>query len=625
MDLTIISPYRLCGQSELSGPTESALNWYTRRYAQALTSQGHSVTILGPRAGADTLNVTWMDDDIVVEPTFNRGSALCVLHLIRRAATLRHKIVHIQHEPYAYGGIWGALLMPALLLMLTLRHCRVITTMHAVIPLGEIRANFMRANMVPIPAALVRIAWVAFLRLIATFSDCVHVHEVQQRRRLLSEYRLNREKIRVIPLGISPNGVVIQKQPARAKFNLGVNDRVVLFFGYLSFYKGISEFIRDLPLLFEATVDISVVIAGAVPMRLRGKTDFEERIAYLTERTPRLKWVGFVPDELVGDLFTAADLLVLPYTVDLSSSGPMSLAVTYGTPAIVSDVISESYPGIPLTFSLEPGMISDAIQLFFNDESIRDRSRRPSVLANARDRSRARLLLRARGVSGGRTQRVVRARSIDRHPAHRGRARRSESAGWVPRHRAAGAHRARARSSRSRARRRRAARGGYRYLDHLARRDHGRRDRRRRRAARAASDRRSSVSFRRRRRGRRGFRGRRRPARRRHGRILLARSSDAVRRSSRQPLAALARGRVALANISDRRRGRRKLRARSAGSWAAWRADARKQHLPSKLGRRGHPRPLFDDYVVRGDDRDARAMAEAGGATHRCLRVATAH
>ena len=52
-------------------------------------------------------------------------------------------------------------------------------------------------------------------------------------------------------------------------------------------------------------------------------------------------WVyDYIPDEEVGDYFKNSDLIVIPYNEAMSASGPLSIAIYYEKPVLVSKPFS---------------------------------------------------------------------------------------------------------------------------------------------------------------------------------------------------------------------------------------------------------------------------------------------
>jgi glycosyltransferase involved in cell wall biosynthesis len=59
-----------------------------------------------------------------------------------------------------------------------------------------------------------------------------------------------------------------------------------------------------------------------------------ERVKY----NPLIRFVGYVPEESIPELFQTASLAVMPYTSSAGSSGVAHLACQYGLPILASDI-----------------------------------------------------------------------------------------------------------------------------------------------------------------------------------------------------------------------------------------------------------------------------------------------
>ena len=370
MDIAIITPYRFENASELSGPGQSALNWYTRQLAQALIAVGAGVKIIGPKP-ADRKALPWDDGAIRVLPTYVRGAGRAWIDIASGVGTAKPDVVHLEHELFAYGGVLNAFTIPFALQRIQRRGLTVLTTIHGVIPLNQVDAEFVRANRIPAAPTIVRSLWRSLLRRVAAASDLIHVHEPQQAHLLNAQYGIDERRIRVIPIGVSA-GLVVNGRWARNQLSIPDDAKVALFFGYLSSYKGVAEFIRDVPLMLGADPRVHVVIAGEVPARLRGAFDLDAALYNSGVDVSRIRTLGFVPDDQVSTVFSAADVLVLPYTISMSASGPMSLALAHGVPALLSSVCAENYLNAPGTFPLKQGYIADSVIRFFRDEQFQN-------------------------------------------------------------------------------------------------------------------------------------------------------------------------------------------------------------------------------------------------------------
>src|SRR5260370_24723692 len=104
----------------------------------------------------------------------------------------------------------------------------------------------------------------------------------------------------------------------------------ILFFGRIHAYKGLDFLIRSMPDVAARCADIRVIIAG--------KGDDLESYRKLM-RAPQLFDIRdrFISDHETAQLFTDADLVVLPY-IEASQSGVLAIANSFAKPVIVTDV-----------------------------------------------------------------------------------------------------------------------------------------------------------------------------------------------------------------------------------------------------------------------------------------------
>jgi hypothetical protein len=81
--------------------------------------------------------------------------------------------------------------------------------------------------------------------------------------------------------------------------------------------------------------DARLVVAGGNHPQTPG---YVESIARRFANEPRVVFVGYVPEELVPDLFRSASVAVMPYSSSTGSSGIAHLACAYGVPIVSADL-----------------------------------------------------------------------------------------------------------------------------------------------------------------------------------------------------------------------------------------------------------------------------------------------
>jgi glycosyltransferase involved in cell wall biosynthesis len=206
------------------------------------------------------------------------------------------------------------------------------------------------------------------IKFIYSFSDGIIVHENQFKQTLITQYHCNQQdKIHIIHHGIEQNVNIIEK--SRAKKQLGFScESIILFFGYLSHYKGLDLLINSLKYL--KITSYHLLIAGGPHPRLKERESYNEYLDQLIKNTkkdhPNVHFTGFVSEEEISLYFSAADVIVFPYIIVMSSSGPMALAISYEKPFLVSksyhDIVDER-----IQFSKTPEGLASKVNEFFKN------------------------------------------------------------------------------------------------------------------------------------------------------------------------------------------------------------------------------------------------------------------
>ena len=146
-------------------------------------------------------------------------------------------------------------------------------------------------------------------------------------------YHMPKEKIHVVPIGVYEQYAASERNEARKELNL--DGFIVLHFGMIRQYKGISLLVKAFGLLPENVAETSnLVIAGEdwgddqeLKMAIEGSR-YRQRIIFRSR---------FIPDHEVPKYFAAADVVVLPY-LRTCGSGVVNIAVAQGKAVITADL-----------------------------------------------------------------------------------------------------------------------------------------------------------------------------------------------------------------------------------------------------------------------------------------------
>ena len=163
-------------------------------------------------------------------------------------------------------------------------------------------------------------------------------------------------------------GASVTKEEARTRLGLDLNDRIILFFGFIRKYKGLDllyEAIHELNNNTSTSPKLKFLIAGEFYddkkpyLDLINKLNIKDRLILKTE---------FIPDSEVKYFFCAADGVIQPYR-NATQSGVTPLAYHFEKPMIVTNV-----GGLPdlvinektgLVCEPEPSSIANAVNKYF--------------------------------------------------------------------------------------------------------------------------------------------------------------------------------------------------------------------------------------------------------------------
>jgi len=158
----------------------------------------------------------------------------------------------------------------------------------------------------------------------------------------------------------------IDKQTASAELGINPDKKNLLFFGLIREYKGLDILIEAMSFLDNT---YQLIIAGESYenfqkyQALINKSPLKSNIKVLEQ---------YIPDDMVTTLFSAADVLVLPYR-SATQSGVVAVAYQLETPMIATDVgalgktIKEAHTGI-IVDKISPEAIAVGIKKYFQEK-----------------------------------------------------------------------------------------------------------------------------------------------------------------------------------------------------------------------------------------------------------------
>jgi len=327
---------------------------------------------------ADTIQPTCRghyDEDTRVYRCWNKGG-FYPFQIFKRLLSNNVDILHVQHEIYLYGGLSSAIVFPLLLFFIRLLRKPLVVTLHAVIPLLKVDKRFLRENWIKGRPIAMRVGLCLLVKIIAFLSTRIIVHEEKFGEVLRHEYNCPSRKVCVIHHGVEERDDLIGNYEAKEKLNLREKN-VILFFGYIAGYKNVELLIESTKLL--RIPNWIIVIAGGSHPRLSADPNYLKYLSDLREKAlatskDGILFKGFIADEDISLYFSAADLVVFPYTTAMSSSGPVCLAISYKRPFLISKYFKQMVKIDELTFDVDPQELAGKIDVFFRSQDVRSKA-----------------------------------------------------------------------------------------------------------------------------------------------------------------------------------------------------------------------------------------------------------
>jgi len=179
----------------------------------------------------------------------------------------------------------------------------------------------------------------ATLRIQYRLVDHIFVHTARAKQELMKDFGVPEAKTTVIPFGINNFAPNTSLTTTEARQRLGIKDgeKVILFFGRITPYKGVEYLISALRQVSARCGDYRLVIAG----RPDGSEEYWRKIqGEAQEEILKGRVIlrsEYIPEDQTELYFKAADVLVLPYTY-IYQSGVLFLGHTFGLPVLAADV-----------------------------------------------------------------------------------------------------------------------------------------------------------------------------------------------------------------------------------------------------------------------------------------------
>jgi len=249
------------------------------------------------------------------------------LQVAKQGANDRISILHVQFEFHKFGSPYASFLIVPLLFLVRTLGIKIVVTIHG--PLFPRNASnrtfdFIPTNGLRVPAILLKAYASLVYKMISALSDALIVH-ANIFRKWLNQFGVS--NCYVVPHGTKVLESIQTEESSKESIR-------ILYFGVVSPRKGIEYLLESFASL--KLPHTKLIIAGFEPRYYQGYTDKLRGIIQTLGIGKQVTITGYVPEKDIPQLFREATIMVLPYNYSISASGPLMLALSYGTPTIVT-------------------------------------------------------------------------------------------------------------------------------------------------------------------------------------------------------------------------------------------------------------------------------------------------
>ena len=282
---------------------------------------------------------SYIEDDVLVIRCFKRNSPLSFIPLLKQVLKFNKiKDVMIEFEFASFGDTLTTSLFAPFIFCLFLLRKNILLVIHQVLFDMKVLSGHIgiKSNNLKIEVLNFGLKWFYFLLTLSAKKIVVLEEEFKKKLSAVTDSK----KIHAISHGVDTDIKTVDRLSARKRFGIKNDEFVILYFGYLTWYKGVDFLISSLK--DKKTINgkkIKLVIAGGVSFTQEQKTHYQKFIAKidnLIKDSSNILATGFVKEEDISAIFQTSDLIVLPYRTFMSSSGPLSLAISHQKPFIIS-------------------------------------------------------------------------------------------------------------------------------------------------------------------------------------------------------------------------------------------------------------------------------------------------
>ena len=322
------------------GQKNYGIAWHTKEMIDPIAKKYGTRFIVLAEKGYDNTPKTYQNGKILVLRVFNQKNPALFPIILRWLLRFKHiKYVQVHSEFCANGGIKNLILLLPFLALIKLNNKHltyfahnVVTSLNSIAPHLNLKKDSLKFKIFSNGLSY-------YYKILGIMVNQFVVMDEAIEKRL--SLFVNNNKIFLNPFWVGKTSKKYTRESARNELNLKEDETVLLYFGFITHYKGADWIIKTVKELRQKKEfkKVKLILAGGEAYSLKEKAYYKKYYSGLIEATkndPNIIITGFVPEEKIEMYFRASDLTVFCYRGLIGASGSLLHAIKYNRPLLLS-------------------------------------------------------------------------------------------------------------------------------------------------------------------------------------------------------------------------------------------------------------------------------------------------
>jgi len=316
--------------------------WYTKETIKPLASQKNARFVILAETNDNNEPKIYQDGKILVLRVFDQRHPTLYPRILRWLSVFsRIKQVFVHSEFGANGGIKNFALLIPFLLLIKLTGRKITYFAHNVVENFNSLAPHLNIKKGSLKLKILNLAIKAYDFALGKVTDRIVVLDPAIRKRIVKYVGKNKVLTTLMP--VKERKDKLSRKKARKKLGIKNNEFVLLYFGFITWYKGADWLINKIKNEKLKMKNLRLILAGGPAYSLKDQKyyqKFYQKQLDTVKDNPNITITGFVPEAEISKYFAAADLVVFPYREMIGASGAFTYALSYHKSFILSTGLS---------------------------------------------------------------------------------------------------------------------------------------------------------------------------------------------------------------------------------------------------------------------------------------------